>query len=99
MNHVAEYQEKIQDVCSKHHVDKLYLFGSATNSEFNESSDIDLLVKFLPFERASYFDNFLDFKTSLETLLERKVDLVEEQALKNPILINSIAKSKSLIYG
>jgi predicted nucleotidyltransferase len=99
MNHVAKYQEEIRETCSKHYVDKLYLFGSATNDKFNESSDIDLLVKFLPFEREEYFNNFLNFKSNLEALLKRKVDLLEEQALKNPVLINSIAKSKSLIYG
>jgi predicted nucleotidyltransferase len=39
------------------------------------------------------------FKTSLELLFGRKIDLVEEQTLKNPILIRSINESKELIYG
>jgi predicted nucleotidyltransferase len=41
----------------------------------------------------------MDFKESLEKLFGRDVDLVEEQTLRNPILINSINKSKKLIYG
>jgi predicted nucleotidyltransferase len=32
-------------ICSAHNVDKMYLFGSALNSNFN-NSDIDFLVKF-----------------------------------------------------
>ena len=46
-----------------------------------------------------YFDNYMDFKERLEKLFGREVDLVEEQTLRNPILINSINKSKELIYG
>jgi len=35
---------KIQRICTKHKVDKLYLFGSATNETFSPDSDVDLLV-------------------------------------------------------
>jgi len=82
-----------------YNVEKMYLFGSAVNSNFNDKSDIDLLVKFKPIELAEYFDNYLNFKENLETLFGREVDLLEEQTLKNPILIQSINKSKELIYG
>jgi predicted nucleotidyltransferase len=41
----------------------------------------------------------MNFKSNLENLFGREVDLVEEQTLKNPILINSINKSKELVYG
>jgi predicted nucleotidyltransferase len=41
----------------------------------------------------------MSLKEKLEQLFGRKVDLVEEQTLKNPILIQSINSNKSLIYG
>jgi predicted nucleotidyltransferase len=41
----------------------------------------------------------MDLKVNIEKLLGRKIDLLEEQTLKNPILINSINKFKALIYG
>lgn len=47
----------------------------------------------------NYFNNYMNFKEKLETLFGRDVDLVEEQTLRNPILIKSIDKSKELIYG
>ena len=34
-----------------------------------------------------------------QKIFKRDIDLVEEQTLKNPILINSINKNKELIYG
>jgi predicted nucleotidyltransferase len=77
----------------------MYLFGSILNANFNKESDIDFLVKFKTIEISTYFDNYMDFKENLEKLFGREVDLVEEQTLRNPILINSINKSKELIYG
>lgn len=38
-------------------------------------------------------------KESLKNIFNREIDLVEEQTLKNPVLIKSINKSKELIYG
>ena len=91
--------EDLKMLCTMYNVEKMYLFGSALNSNFNKKSDIDLLVKFKSFDLSKYFDNYMDLKERLEKLFGRKVDLVEEQTLRNPILINSINKSKELIYG
>ena len=77
----------------------MYVFGSANNKNFNEESDVDLLVKFKSIALADYFESYINFKEQLENLFGRKVDLLEEQALRNPILIQSINKSKELIYG
>ena len=77
----------------------MYLFGSALNANFNKKSDVDLLVKFKEIELSEYFDNFMNFKEKLELLFGREVDLLEEQTLRNPILIKSINKSKELVYG
>lgn len=48
---------------------------------------------------SQYFENYMNLKENLKKLFGRKVDLLEEQTLKNPILIKSINKSKELIYG
>lgn len=93
-NHIDE----LKSLCNLYNVEKMYLFGSAVNSSFNDTSDIDLLVKFKPIELAEYFDNYLNFKENLESLFGRAVDLLEEQSLKNTILIQSINKSKIALY-
>ena len=77
----------------------MYLFGSALTADFNDESDVDFLVKFRTSDIEDYFINYLDFKENLTSLLGRDVDLLEEQSLKNPILIKSIDRSKELIYG
>jgi predicted nucleotidyltransferase len=99
---MAIVDKKIDDLkalCTMYNVEKMYLFGSALSSNFNKKSDIDFLVKFKSIELSKYLDNYMDFKERLKKLFGREVDLVEEQTLKNPILINAINKSKELIYG
>ncbi|MFA9193460.1 nucleotidyltransferase domain-containing protein [Flavobacterium sp. FBOR7N2.3] len=96
---IDQNKESLKKLCNIYNVDKMYLFGSALTSKFNDKSDIDFLVKFKTIELSEYFQNYLSLKEKLESLFGREVDLLEEQTLKNPILINSINKSKELVYG
>jgi hypothetical protein len=65
----------------------------------NKNSDVDILVKFTDMNLYHYFDNLLSLKDSLESIFNRPVDLLEEQAIKNPYLKNSIDNNKKLLYG
>jgi predicted nucleotidyltransferase len=47
-NHIILPKEQIADFCRRHHIRRLAIFGSALRSDFNESSDIDILVEFEP---------------------------------------------------
>ncbi|HET8828730.1 MAG TPA: nucleotidyltransferase domain-containing protein [Pelobium sp.] len=96
---VEQHMDALKKLCQTFQVEKLYLFGSALNSKFNRKSDLDFLVKFKSVEPSEYFDNYIGLKEKLESLFTRKVDLLEEQALKNPILINAINNSKKIVYG
>ena len=89
----------LNTLCIHYHVERMYFFGSVLNPDFNEKSDIDLLVKFKKNELTEYFDNYNNFKEQLAILFGREVDLLEEQTLRNPILITSINNSKKLVYG
>lgn len=90
--------DKLIELCVNHKVGQLYLFGSALTNRFNETSDIDLLVQFGQVDLLAYFDNYMDFKEQLESLFGRSVDLVENQAIKNPIFRRIIDQEKQLIY-
>ena len=67
--------------------------------KFTKESDIDLLVTFDDIDLQNYADNYFDLKFSLEDLFKRKIDLLEEKAIKNPFFKKSINNSKELIYG
>jgi len=99
MNLIKKNIEKIKYLCETHNVERLYIFGSATTSKYNKDSDIYFLVKFKSFDLKLYFVNYHDLQSKLHQLLNREIDLVEEQTLKNPYLIRSIEENKELIYG
>lgn len=92
-------RKELKSICEKHKVKTLYLFGSFAKKEANAESDIDFLVSFSEVELYDYFDNYLALKESLEKAYQRKVDLLEEQTLKNPFLKENIEESKILLYG
>jgi predicted nucleotidyltransferase len=58
-----------------------------------------LVVDFNKTEVEDYFDNYFDFKYSLQDLLGREIDLLEEQTIKNPYLKKNVDSTKMLIYG
>ena len=99
MNVINRNIKKIRDLCDKHKVASLFVFGSVLTNRFKSDSDIDFIVDFAGVDLYNYADNYFDLKTSLEHLLNREVDLLEEKAIKNPFLRKSIDSSKKLIYG
>ncbi|MDT8402642.1 MAG: nucleotidyltransferase domain-containing protein [Bacteroidales bacterium] len=89
---------KIRDLCIEHKVKELYLFGSYVTDNYNKDSDIDFLVEFEGVDLLDYFNNYMNFKESLESTLEKDIDLVENNAIKNPIFRKSVDRNKRLIY-
>ena len=98
MELVERNTDKLIELCLSHKVGQLYLFGSVLTHQFNESSDIDFLVQFNDVDILEYFDNYMDFKEQLEALFGRSVELVENQAIRNPILRKIIDSEKQLVY-
>ncbi len=90
---------KLKALCKKHKVSKLFVFGSVLTDRFSEESDIDFVVNFDKEKVTDYFDNYFNLKYALEDLFKRKVDLLEEQTIRNPYLKKSVNESKILIYG
>lgn len=93
--------QRIFDLCRKHRVKSLAVFGSILTDRFNDHSDVDLLVNFdtTDHEKWDYVTNYFDFRDALESLFGRKVDLVVEKALKNKYFIQNVNSTKQLIYG
>ena len=92
----------IIELCKKHKIKSLYLFGSATDSKyFNEESDVDFLYEYDKGKIAEleYADNYFDFLFSLQNILKRNIDLMPNEKLKNPYLLKQINSEKIKIYG
>jgi predicted nucleotidyltransferase len=74
-------REKIEAICQKRQVKKLYSFGSINTVTFNDQSDVDLLVDFKEMNLEDYADNYFEMCYDLENLLNREVDLVSMRSL------------------
>ena len=93
--HISE----IKKLCEQYKVDKLYAFGSVLTDRFSKDSDVDLVVDIKDKDPISYSDLYFDLKFGLEDLLGRRIDLLEERAIKNPYFRKRLDETKQLIYG
>jgi predicted nucleotidyltransferase len=99
MKRLTQHNNEITRLCKAHHVKALYAFGSVLTDDFNEKSDVDLIVDFEPIALEKYADNYFDLKFSLQDILNRSVDLLEETAIKNPFFKKSVNQQRQLVYG
>ncbi len=91
--------QRIIALCKKHKVHRLFVFGSILTNRFTDASDVDMVVDFEPVDLMDYADNYFELKYSLQNLLGREVDLLEEKAIRNPILRRNVDNTKFLVYG
>ncbi len=87
-------------ICSARRVRRLLLFGSAVRGGFDPArSDVDLLVEFEPMPPGRHTDAFFGLQEDLERLFGRVVDLVEDEAVRNPYFRESVERSHVELYA
>jgi predicted nucleotidyltransferase len=99
--------QSIQELCKRHHVSSLYLFGSAVNEQaFTQQSDIDFLYEidtdnFKNWDTGDYdyIDNLADLEIKLNNLLSRKIDLVPYKNINNKYFKEIVDRSRQLVYA
>lgn len=84
--------------CHRWKVRELSVFGSALRDDFGPDSDVDILVSFEPAADWSLLD-LVVMREELSALVGRDVDLVEQEALKNPYRRAAILHSKRVLYA
>jgi predicted nucleotidyltransferase len=86
-------------LCESHDVKSLYAFGSSMTKRFQEDmSDIDLLIELNTEDPIKRGETLLNLWDKFEAFFQRKVDLLTDSSIRNPILKKSIESSKVLIY-
>lgn len=94
-NLLQENLINIQNLLRSHKVEKAFVFGSMANNTATSKSDVDFLVSFnenLDYE--TYADNYFNLLNALRNLLKKDVDIIAEETLSNPYLIQSINNNK-----
>ena len=95
-NKILELKDKIATVCNENHIVKFSLFGSILRSDFNQNSDIDVLVEFEPGSRVGFF-KIAELELSLSSLFGRKVDLKTANEISK-YFRDDVLKNAELIY-
>ena len=86
---------EIKDLMQSYGVIRAYLFGSATTDTMTDDSDVDFMVSFNPdLNYTDYGNNYFQLIYALQKLLKKEVDLVAEETITNPYLLQSINKQK-----
>lgn len=97
---VDQHRAAIADLCRKHGIRRLVLFGSAAAGEGYDGRESDFDF-FYEFEAGAdrLFDRFFDFKEGLERLLGRPVDLVSLKDVTNPYFLNAARRHQIELYA
>lgn len=87
------YKAELIALCRSLSVKRLSLVGSAARDDFlPESSDIDVLIEMEGDH--DLFDRYFDLKFGLENIFGRKVDVIQDGAIKNPHLRMSLEEDR-----
>lgn len=97
---INQHRAAIADICARHRVTRLEIFGSAARSDdfALERSDLDFTVEFAP-DAAPTLDSYFALREDLATLMGRPVDLVMIGAVRNPYIREAIERSRELVYA
>jgi len=93
-------RDQIDQLCRKHRVRSLWLFGSAVRDDFDPArSDFDFLVEFDEMPPAEHADAYFELLSGIERVMGAKVDLVERSAVRNPVVRRTIEEDKVPLYA
>ncbi len=91
---------EVAELCKRHQVTQLEIFGSVTRREFiARQSDLDFLVRFQSCTPEEHAERYFGLLADLQDLFQCEIDLVEIGAIHNPYFIESIETSRTLVYA
>jgi uncharacterized protein len=94
------YEEaEVRRFCERHHLEKLYLFGSILRDDFAPDSDVDVMIEYAA---APSFAEYVAMHEELEEIFQRRVDLVTRRAVEasaSPSRRNAILSTATVVYA
>jgi hypothetical protein len=87
-------RERIAEICRRHHIRRLALFGSVLRDDFTPQSDVDVLVEFQPGKTPGF--GIWDVEQELSAVIGRRVDLRTPQELSKYFREEVLAEAEEL---
>lgn len=89
-------RERLAELCRRHGIARLALFGSAARGELSPESDLDVLVEFIAGRRVGL--RFITVQDELQELLGREVDL-NTRGFLSPHFRDKVEAEAVPLYG
>ncbi len=99
MELIKKHQTELNQACKNFQVNELYAFGSIVTENFNKKSDIDFIVSINSKDPIEYGENYFQLKFELERIFKRKIDLLEQKAIRNEIFKDLLNQKKVIVYA
>ena len=97
---IEERLGEVRELCGKHGVKRLAIFGSAAKGTFDaRNSDVDFVVEFFPDpDPLVRGDRYWEFLFALQDLFGRTVDLVVGSSVTNPYFTRVLEMTQRPLY-
>lgn len=96
---LAENIHSIRLLCREHQVTRLDAFGSVLSDAFTLESDVDFVVHFHRDSETNAFRQYFEFKEALEAILDRPVDLICGNSMRNAVFRNAVNESSIPLFA
>lgn len=100
---ITQIKELTKPIFEEYGVDKAYVFGSYARGDYDETSDIDIIIVAENIKSLLIIGAILE---ALKKVLKKEVDLIEEECFKEENMedfekefYNNIKKERVMIYG
>ena len=96
---IQQKRSAVADACRQFGVRRLEIFGSAVRDDFNaQKSDLDFIANFMPPLHPGVAARFFGLAEALEKIFARRVDLLTDAMIRNPVLRDEVNRDRTLIY-
>lgn len=100
---ITEIKKLTEPIFKEYGVEKAYVFGSYARGDYNENSDIDIIISSKNIRSLLIIGAILE---ALKLVLQKEVDLIEEECFEDEEMdeidqefYNKIKKERVMIYG
>lgn len=100
---ITQIKKLTEPIFKEYGVEKAYVFGSYARGDYNENSDIDIIIVAKNIRSLLIIGAILE---ALKRVLKREVDLIEEECFEEDNMeeweqefYNNIKKERVIIYG
>lgn len=90
--------EAIKAYCEKYGIREFALFGSVLRDDFDDESDVDVLLEFEE-GRGFTFLGLPEMIDEIESQFGRPVHLVDKKNIRNPFMRRSILSSYEVVHA